>query len=90
MGAFAVNLSRHHIELHHPVHFIPEHLDAHSPIVVACGKNLNDISANSELPTFKSYIIAFVTDIHQFPKYIVPVHFLPFVQGQHHLMVAFR
>ena len=90
MDTLANNLPRQHIKLQNPVHFITKQLDAHRPVVIACRENLDDIPPHPEIASLQHQIISLILHSDQPPENGIPVRFLPLVQGQHHLMIAFR
>ena len=90
MNALANNLPCQHIKLQNPVHLVPEQFDAHCPVVVPGRKDLDDITPHPEIATFQHQVIPLILHGDQPPEDGITVGFLPLVQGQHHLMIAFR
>ena len=90
MRALTIYLTGDNIKFGHAVHLIAEQLNAYGPIIVARREHLDHIAAHPETATLKRNVIAFIADGHQLPQNCLPLHFLPFMQGQHHLMIALR
>ena len=90
MGALPVDFSRRYVVFQQTLDLIAKHLDAHRPVIVPGGENLDDVAAHPEFSAVKADVVALVLNGDEFPQNRVPVDLLPLVQGNDHLMIALR
>ena len=80
-------LSCNRINLHDPVHLIPEKFDAKSLGVRICGINIQHISFYPETAAFKVHVVAVILDLNQFPNHVIPVFLHPRTQRNNHVLI---
>ena len=90
MFQLCLHLSGQRLDLHDPVHLVPEELDPVRLTSGVCRKYFQHISSHTETSSFKIHLISCILDIDQFVDHFISVFFHSRAQRDHHVLIIDR